>query len=261
MTQPQNNPHPAGWGCFAVWLKNQARRQQHTPMNKPDQCLDLAVDGLSPEKIIETMKDPEFAVDQLPGLWQQIADCDEWPPDEQRTAWQTGVDWMFMCCETYPQHMKLFSAVIGLPGSAWSITGRVRVHGSDLLKQATPEQLLQALEHERQHPYSWWSPNGQIRFCATVEQLTGPVIEHLRCDMELIDWMSAPDVWPVSMGTRRRHIVEHVQQRLLGGDKAAWTVFLGIVDPETSIGEAAALAVAIAQQHRPGHSGHGRNMA
>ena len=218
--------------------------------------------GIALEVITETMNRPEFGAEQLAELWQQVIGPDGEPPAnspvsrDRISCWAEGIGVLYRRCETYPEHAKIAVILSGIPYRAWHETGWIVAQARNLLKQATPEQLRQALVHEQQHPGGWWTANGDILAEATVEQLTGPVIEQLGWQ----DWFRI--VYATNPGhqhyalddaknRRARHIVEHIQQELLEGDKSAWTVFLGIVELGTGIGPAIELANAIEQEHRP----------
>ena len=226
-------------------------------MNKQDQGRGSAGDGMSPEKITEIMADPAFTAEQLPGLWQQIADpytlagssagssADYWD------SWRAGVEAMYRRCETYPQHTKIGDILCELPSNARHRPGWAAALADELLGRATPDQLLQALEHEQQHPMGWWPVSHLIMMQATAEQLTGPVIEQLRWNTYLVDWAAGTET-PTDAGLGRcRHILDYVQQRLLAGSEGAWAVFLGIAESGTLIGEAVELANAIEHKNSP----------
>ena len=223
-------------------------------MTKPEQHQDdgrgdsaaPAETGLTVEAITETMKDPAFTPEQLSGLWQRIEAKIRAGSDDVECwiQWDAGIEAMYRRCGTYLQHATLAVALSEMPKDAWHETSRIIHQGKDLVEQATPEQLRQALEHEQQRPGKQRTASSYILSAATVDQLTGPVIEQLPWDdLMLIGGRSHSALRDLA---RSRHIVEHVQQQLLGGNNA-WTVFLGIVEPGMLIGEAAELANIIEQ--------------
>ena len=213
-------------------------------MNKQEQNLGSAGAGLSTEMITETIAELSFTPEQLPGLWLQIIGPYHGRlPEGQRTALILGLGALYRRCDTYPQHVHITAVLAGMPSFGWDEHLRV----SHLFQRATPTQLLQALACEQQvrgvrclvfnHILSW----------ASLKQLTGPVIEQLPWNSQVMAWASGP----TALGLRCRHIVEHIQQHLLGGNANAWTVFCGIAETGTLIGEAAVLAAAIEQPSRP----------
>ena len=253
MISAHSSPRPTGGGCFDAGLRKQGQRQQQPHMNKPNKNPGSAGDGMSPEKITEIMADPGFAQSQLPGLWQQVL-----APDDPATCpdgWEDGIEAMYRCCETFPQHTELTEIISRMPRPAKNYPSWALNRAYELLRQATPEQLLQALDLV-QDPDAWWEVSDQILEWATVGQLTGPVIERLVwCD----DWNDVPypgGSWeeagyPDGPEPRWRHVVEYVQQTLLGGDVNAWELLLGIVSDGTLIGDAAKLAAAIEHSTGP----------
>ena len=224
-------------------------------MNNSDQQQnDVDEPGTDPwlAMITEHMQRPWFTPEQLPLLWLQITPTGGTAVDEhRRDRWLKGAAVLYRRCETYPQHTKLAVVLTGLPPAAWYNLSWVGQQADDLLMRATPEQLRQALEHEQQQPCGSWMVASQIMTQAAVEQLTGPVIEQLPWNSQVMAWAAALEAGTPDPGYRARHIVEHIQQRLLGGDMNAWTVFLGIIDEGAPIGEPAELAVAVARQKRP----------
>ena len=221
-------------------------------MHKPNQQQDPAGDAanqaetvLTLQAITETMEHPEFTPEQLPALWQQAIE----PGDmlaERVGAWKHGIETMYRRCETYPQYTKIAVILAGIPRGAWHDTGWDVAQAHNLLRRATPEQLQQALEHEQQHPEEQWSVSNHILTWANIEQLTGQVIKQLEWNSGITAWATTPEDGTTGHD-RWRHISEHIQQQLLGGNKNAWTVFHGIVGPGTRIGAAAELANAIEQ--------------
>ena len=240
-------------------------------MHKPNNQAD--VDGAAPrlETITATMEDSAFTAEQLPGLWQQIEaaglaggepvtralsmDDVVWQQieaanradaDPTRSVWRKGIEAMYRRCDTYPQHTQLAITLAAMPADAWHTPGRAVNHAINLLKQATPEQLIQALEHERQHPDAWWTVHSHllIQWHVTAEQLTGPVIEQLLWSDRLHEYATTAEP-PNTERDAWRRIIEHIQQQLLGGNENAWDVFLDIADPGTPIGDIAAVAAAI----------------
>ena len=237
---PQQTNHPAA-------LTRPAQPQQLSAVNKQNPT-DKAGNGIRPETVTETMTKPEFVAEQLPELWQQtgpfvVPEADEWAD-----AWDAGVDAMFRRCETYPEHAKIRVVLYGMEDDAWYYRTDIADHGDDMLQEADTEQLLQALAHEQQHTPHGGPITDQILMRGTVEHLTGPVIEQLR-------WVNhffggEVELWD-DEEVLRRHIIEHVQQHLLGGNKHAWTVFFGIISEDMLIGGAAKIAHAIETQHQP----------
>ena len=232
-------------------LPNRNQRQQRTPMNKPNQA-GTAGNGMSPETIFETMAHPGFVAEYLPELSRQIIGSNgDTPSDKQRAAWLAGIESMFERCETYPQHAKI-RALLG----NWHGTAAVVEHGNNLLEQATPEQLVQALKHEQAQPLRGEPITRHILKHGSDKQLTGSVIEQFTWDDRLKNWatnpkLAAPRASESAQRRRLRRVVEHIQQQLLGDDQNAWNMFLDIVDYGNRIGEAAKLALAIEHQHRP----------
>ena len=234
-------------------------------MHKPEQQQDPGGDAanqaetvLTLQAITETREHPEFTPEQLPALWQQAAEPGGTPINRlRRDRWMHGIDAMYRRCETYPQHAKLAAILSGMPNSAWHETGWIVTQADDLAHQATPAQLQQALAHEQQHPEEWWLASDHVFACATVEQLTGQVIEQLAWQDWFLTYATTPGLRTMdydlegARSRRTRHVVEHIQQRLLEGNNNAWTVFLGIVGRGTVIGTAIELANAIEQQNRP----------
>ena len=112
--------------------------------------------------IAETMADPEFEAEQLPGLWQQITETGGAPLNSLRQyQWKRGIETMFRRCSTYLQYTKLTAAVFELPPVAWYDADRVVAHGNDLLEKASPAQLQQALTWEQQRPDGRQRPSNQ----------------------------------------------------------------------------------------------------
>ena len=215
-------------------------------MNKQEQNTDRSADSASTntgtcQAITETMNQPGFDAEQLPGLWQQAI---KHPARLRVNAWNDGIETMYARCETYPPCAKLAIILSGMPASAWPVTLRVTRQVNDLVRQATAAQILQALDCEQQHPEGWWKASDHVLMWATAEQLTGEVIEQITWH----DWFR--DFADDEKDTSVRHVSEHIQQRLLGGNNDAWVVFQGIVGQGTTIGETAELACAIAQKNR-----------
>lgn len=240
-------------------LKNRDQPQQQPGMNKPEQDADVDDDGNQTkhdkwlQTIAETIENPETAAEKLPEIWRQATDPGgTWQTQLLREqAWNDAVETMFRNAETFPQHAKLAVALAGTPPCVWQATGWIITQARELLRQATPEQLLQALEYEQQHPQGWWQVRDHVLTWATLEQLTGPVIAQFEWNSNIVAWGTGPEMENSSFRARWQHISETIQQELLNGDTNAWAVFLGIVVPGNNIGDTAALAVAIEQQHRP----------
>ena len=195
---------------------------------------------MTPGKIAETIQHPGFTPEQLPELWKQI-EADSRNRGTWVDCWGRWDYGMFMRCMTYLQHAKLWLILDGMSPAARHNHHWWTERGNDLFKQATPEQLLQALKHERQHPERDQQVSRHISASATIEQLTGAVIEQLPWDSMFLEYGGDP--W--------RHIADHIQKTLLDGNENAWNIFLGIAEPGTPIGEAAVVAAAIENQHRP----------
>ena len=192
------------------------------------------------ETVIETMKHPDFAPEQLPEQWQQLTNQGVTPQTlgrELRECWRDGIETLWQRCGTFPQHAKLAAALSGLPDRAWHSTKQATTHAGGLLRQATTGQLVQALKHEQAHPGGWWKASSHILATGAAEQLTRPVIEQL-------PWGDTQS--SAIQHQRRQLVIEHIQQQLLENNKAAWNVFCGIVDAGTIIGEATAVAAAVA---------------
>ena len=211
-------------------------------------CDDQATTQLK-QTIAETVEQPEFGPDQLPELWQ-LVEASSLMKDGCITCWQSWsdeIETLHLRCETYPQHAKLAAVLDGLPAIAWHNPSWAAGIANTLLKQATPAQLQEALAHEQQHPNGWWGVSSHILAGATIEQLTGAVIEQLRWSHWMV-MVSRGDGW----GDDREHyVVEYIRQQLLGGDANAWTVFCGIAKEGPPIGVAAQIANAVEQQNRP----------
>ena len=206
----------------------------------------------------ETMEHPEFNTEQLPELWQQSMGHVVTGTSTCYELWNDGIEALYRRCETYPQHAQLARTLSGMPDDAWCDTGKIAAQADDLARQATPTEIQQALVHERQHPESWWKASDHILTWATDEQLTGEAIEQLPWNNHLLDYATTAEqlaamdpAFEQVRSRRRQHIVEHIQQQLLGGNSSAWVVFLGIIEPGTRIGDAAELANAVAQQNGP----------
>ena len=223
------------------------------PTNDKDSGIHAKLDEWL-QTIAETIQDPEASAELLPELWQQDEDTDtDLTPLTQiiETRWNDMLETMFLNAETYPQYAKLAGPLSGIPGNVW--VGASWEHGRDLLKRATTEQLIQALQHEQRYPKNqqWWEASDDIMGWAAIEQLTACVVEQFPWDNRIAGTADTPDDESIGNARCRRHIVETIQQELLNGDNNAWAVFRGIVEPGHSIGETAALAVAIEQQNRP----------
>ena len=241
-------------------------------MHKPEQQTDGDEDDAAPrdtdqtetgvvlQALTETMEHPEFTAEQLPELWHQTVGQHDTEPGEtpldrlRRDRWKQGIDAMYRRCATYPQYAQLAVILSAMPNSAWRDTGRIIHQSDELLEQATPTQLRQALIYEQQHPEGWWRASDHILASATVEQITGPVVEQLTWHDWFRIYATTPgirDIDPAfedSKWRRVRHIVTHIQQQLCGGNDNTWAVFLGIVDRGTVIGETAELANTVEQQ-------------
>ena len=204
------------------------------------------------QTITETMADPGFTPEQLPELWRQALKPGETAmPEKLRGRWRHGIDVMYQRCETYPQHTKLMSVIDGMPAEASGGANWFAIQAHDLLRQATPLQLQEALEHERQiHPTGRRVVSSHILTWAVIEQLTGPVIEQLSWNSGVASWVSKPGTGP-TFRDRWQHIGEYIQNHLLDGNKDAWAVFYGIIDTGSNIGDAAELAKTIEQQTQP----------
>ena len=205
------------------------------------------------------MNDPGFGPEQLSELWYQIIDEQHTPGGSRLQtlsarldSWDAGIEAMYRRCETYPQHAKLVVTVAALPKGARHNPDEVRDRGDKLLEQATTEQILQALKYERQRLEEQPIISSHVLTQAIREELTlaWQVVEQLPWDDRLLTWAAAATAGTVEHDAWLR-LVEVIQQHLLGGNENAWSMFLGIVEDGTLIGEAAALANAIEHQHRP----------
>ena len=228
-------------------------------MNKPEQDTDVD-DDVNQTKhdkwlqtIAETIENPDTAAEQLPEIWRQATNPNgTWPTQLLQERWNDAVETMFRNAGTYPQHAKLAVALSETPPGAWQATGWIKNQAGELLKQATTDQVLQALEYDQEHPENRRRQvSDHVQIWADIEQLVGPVIAQLQWDDGLAAWADTPDDESIGSARDRQRIVETIQQELLNGDNNAWAVFRGIVEPGHSIGETAALAVAIEQQNRP----------
>ena len=240
-------------------LQNHEQRQQLTGMHNLEtqdtggDARNHTTRSMTLRAITETMEQPGCMSEQLPTLWQRAIEPGN-SPSGRAKAWTRGVGAMYRRCETYPQHAKLATVLAGLPPGAQHDDGWFAAQGDDLLRQATPAQIQQALEHDQPPKHGGWQVCDHVMMRATIEQLTGPVISQLRWQ----DWfLTGPPAmmfqqnYDSCANQRARHVREHIQQKLLNSSKNAWTVFYGIVEPGNRIGETAVLAVAIEQQHRP----------
>ena len=224
------------------------KQEQH---NAGDPC-NQTKPVMAAQVITETMENPEFGADQLPALWQQVTEPDgTLPSSDRRNRWHDGIETMYRRCETYPQHAKLTAVRSGTetPNRTWYDTGWVSIQARDLLRQATPTQLQQALDYEQQHPGSKWRASEHILKWANMAQLTGQIIEQLEWNDGLAACTATPEK-PTTDRDRWRHIAEQIQQQLLNSNDDVRTVFHGIVEPGNRIGAIAELAIAIEQKHR-----------
>ena len=206
--------------------------------------------AMSSETIAATITDPEFLLKDLPALWQRITEPDGTLSDAAHRGWHTGLESLYRASGTYPQYTAIVAALTGLPSGAKCYDAWLRDIADDLARRATPGQLRQGLACEQQHP-DCWSVSSHILHCVTVEQLIGPVIEQLAWNPWLAGWESLSGAPHTTPERTARHVVEHIRHQLLGADKAAWAVFLGIVEPGMIIGPTAALACAIEHQDNP----------
>ena len=209
---------------------------------------------LAPQTITDTMENPAFEAEQLPELWQQAMGPDGAAlTSERRDLWRHGIETMYRRCETYPQHAKLMVVLAGMLPGAWYDVGLSATQAHGLLKQATPEQIREALTWEQQHrPVGQGSVSNHVLAWAGIDQLTGPVIEQLSWNSGMATRATRPSDGTVAVH-RVQRINEQIQNQLLDGDNNAWVVFLGIVEPGTRIGDAAELAKAIAQNRTVRH--------
>ena len=202
------------------------------------------------EKITDTMKDTAATPEQLPALWQQIAAPDGQLQHRDRLqSWENGIEAMFRRCTTYPQHRKLDTAIYALPRDAWQFPYWSETHANNLVKQATPEQLVQALADAWEGPGVTQYVSADIELHASTKKLTEAVIAQLPWRAGMRYWAKPSEGHKPSR--RERQIIKRIQQQLLGGDTNAWEMFVEIVEHGTRIGAAAELAVAIEHQHRP----------
>ena len=256
-TPHDRNPRLDRRGIVYSQLENPLAAPTVAVMNKPEQNQNAdSGDGcqaeprLTAKALTKTMGHPSFTAEQLPKLWQQITNADGRLPREgsRWRSWGDGIEALYSRCETYPQYAAIAGVLSWMPDSAWCETVAVLNQARELLEQATPEQLQQALAHNQEDPGTWWLIYDDVLRYATVEQLTGAVIEQLPWDNRMADWAIIQEAKTTEHDRRRRHIVDQIQQRLLGGNKNAWTVFLGIVETGNRIGETSELAAAVANQ-------------
>ena len=206
---------------------------------------------MAPQTITDTMENPAFEAEHLPELRQQATGPDRAAlTSERRDLRRHGNETMYKRCETYPQHAKLMVVLAGMLPGAWYDAGLLATQAHDLLKQATPEQIREALRHEQQHHPTRQGPvNNHVLTWAGIDQLTGPVIEQLSRNSGMATRATRP-----SDGTDAVHPVqrinEQIQNQLLDGDNDTGVVFLGIVEPGTRIGAAVELAKTIEPQNR-----------
>ena len=206
--------------------------------------------GLTPETIRDMMNRAEYDAEQLPALWQQVTELDDGSGTREQ-AWRLGIAAMYRRCETYPQHTKLTAVLSGVPVWARHYTSKAATQARNLLRQATPIELQQALICGQQHSESWWQhTSNQILEWGAIEQLTGQTLKQAEWNGWLTSWAATPRN-RTGARDRWRHISETIQQELLDGDSNAWNMFLEIVEPGHSIGETAELAKTIEQQNRP----------
>ena len=208
--------------------------------------------GLTLQTITETMQHPAFTPEQLPELWQRITEPGgKLLNSDRQNRWHNGIGAMYKRCTTYPQHTKLTGILNGLPPDAWYVTGGGLVKAHKLLRRATTDQVLQALNYEQgHHPERRRAVSNQILACADLLQLTKQIVGQLEWDSRIAAWATWPDDDTSDHG-RWRRVSETIQQELLEGDTNAWHVFLGIAESGNTIGGTAELALAIEQQNRP----------
>ena len=205
-------------------------------MNKQENHLDDAGrtnTDLWLDAITETMAEPGFTPEQLPGLWQRaepytLAGTSAGSSADYWDSWRAGVEAMYRRCETYPQVAKLTGVLSGMPRAARHHTDWIRNQTDLLVRCATPEQLRQALAYEHQnHPTAPWPIQNHILHQTCAEQLTGPVIEQLHWEARFLVGVPGDRRWRRNVG----HVLGLVQQQLLAGDSNAWDVFCGIAEP------------------------------
>ena len=219
---------------------------------KPDSGIHAKLDEWL-QTIAETIQDPEATAELLPELWQHGEDDDtDLTPLTQiiEDRWNGLLETMLLNAETWPQYAKLAGPLSGIPGNGWAAASWE--HGRDLLKQATTEQLQQALQHEQRYPKNqqWWQASDNIKGWTAIEQLTAPVVGQLPWDNRIDDMADTPNDGTVAHD-RWRHINTTIRQGLLDGNDNAWTIFQGIVEPDDTIGAVAELAKAVEHQNRP----------
>ena len=208
--------------------------------------------------ITNTMQKPAFDGDQLAALWPQIAFADGQARSFNRLdIWRCELDTMYRRCETYPQYTKITVRLSELPNRAWITNNWIADRADELLQQATPEQLVEALMHEQQHREGWWTVSGDILTHAAPEQLTGTVIEQLTgpaiemlgknagrfAEVNGTAWEADDAGWARQVG----HVENHIRQHLLDGDDNAWDMFLGVADADTTIGDVVQIINAVEQ--------------
>ena len=199
---------------------------------------------MTAEQIVETVEHPDFLASMLPGLRQQNGLADPRTNEPPYGDWDDDAVALYQCCETYPQCIRLHTALYKI-GHIYSggIFGRETTTAA--LKNATAEQLLEALKHEQQPPGNRRSATDDTMAAATVEQLTGPVIEQLQWGSRFalaasLNLHGAPD-------HKHRHVIDHIQRHLLHGDETAWAAYQQIAVTGQRIGEIAQLVKTVTQ--------------
>ena len=199
---------------------------------------------MTAQDIVETVEKPEFCVSELAELRQRIVAGDSWLDEPSFHEWSSGTGALYLRCETYPQCTRLSTALYkkGIEHRG-GYTGIERT--KTVLRTATAEQLLEALEHEQEHPVERWAATDDILKHADTEQLVGPVICQLQWGPHLA-W--AADTTTNSPETRRhRHVIDHIKQCLLGSDENAWAAFLQICENGYRVGETSQLVNTVTQ--------------
>ena len=203
---------------------------------------------ITAQTIVETVEHPEFRETDLEKLRQQIIADGNWLDKD----WNNGTAVLYLRCETYPQCTKLTAALhnkgIKHPGEYFG-TEQTKA----TLATATPEQLVQALKQEQQHP-GGRAPTDDILRYATVEQLTGPVIEQLEWGPRLA-WVAAVDTDANGPEKHRQwHVIDHIRQHLLDGDETAWAAYQQIAVTGHRIGDTVLLVNTVTQHKTLQHA-------
>ena len=222
-----------------------------------------------------TMEHHGFDVEQLPEIWQQVNEERRIRNGlyESSTAWNAQlaalrlwdeqVEYLLLRCETYTQYSQLTAILADLPENK---RFRTDTHGKALVPQATAEQIAVALKNVRQRPEALATMQTLIMEHAVTVQITGPVVQRMAWDGLLPvaavcstrprhkpgNYEAASNYEQTLRANylQARHVIEIIQNELLGKNSQTWNAFLETVNNGDNIGDTAELAVTIEQQHR-----------